>query len=205
MDINEWINKNYNDLKKTVLGITKNHENSEDLLHEVILDFIQKPIAQKLVDENKAKFFIIRMILNQYHSKTSNFYRTYKRNEKNQTRYLIQEWWESIPNNDDYNIELDKLVNLNLDIIEEMLLSKEIKEKNAAFTIMLWFSNDMNFAEVARCIGVSRSTYRRQFDNATKIVLEKMKNKTTELSYKQLPLKLFTTQLLKGYGKKRRY
>ena len=206
MELNTWINKNYKDLRDTLKNIMKDEQHLvDDLLHELLLEFIQKPVAQKVVDDGVAKFYIIRMALNQYKSSSSPFYKKYKKHINNNERYLSNEWWESITDTNEYNIELDRLINLNLDIIEELLLSDDIKEKNAAFTIMLWYSNDMNFAEVARCLKVSRSTYRRQFDNATKIVIQKIKGRDTNITYNQLPLKIFTTKLLKGYGKKRRY
>lgn len=204
--VNKWIEDNYKDLRDTIVNITKDDAFIDDLLHEVILIFLEKPIAEELVRKKQAKFYFIRIALNQYRSNSSPFHKQYRHNTHRNNRHLINEWWEDLDIEDtNYNIELDELVNLNLDIIEEMLLSDNKEEKFAGFIIMLWFSNGMNYAEVARCLGVSRSTYRRQFDDATKIVLEKMKNRDTKITYKQLPLKLYTTELLKGYGKGRRF
>lgn len=204
--VNKWIEDNYKDLRDTIVNITKDDAFIDDLLHEVILIFLEKPIAEELVRKKQAKFYFIRIALNQYRSNSSPFHKKYRHNTHRNNRHLINEWWEDLDIEDtNYNIELDELVNLNLDIIEEMLLSDNKEEKFAGFIIMLWFSNGMNYAEVARCLGISRSTYRRQFDDATKIVLEKMKNRDTKITYKQLPLKLYTTELLKGYGKGRRF
>lgn len=204
--VNKWINDNYNDLRETLLNITKNdYEHVDDLLHECLEFFIKKEIAEELVIKKQAKWFFIRIALNQYRSSSSKFYKTYKKNIRTNTRNLVDEWWESIPDTNDYDLEYDELMNLNLDIIEELLLSDDEEERLHGFVIMLYFSNDFNFAEVARCLDYSRSTYRRQFDEATKVVLQKMKNKDTKITYNQLPLKLYTSKLLKGYGRTRRY
>lgn len=204
--VNKWVNDNYNDLRETLLNITKNdYDNVDDLLHECLEFFIKKEIAEELVIKKQAKWFFIRIALNQYRSTSSKFYKTYKKNVRTNTRNLVDEWWESIADTNDYDLEYDELMNLNLDIIEELLLSDDEEERLHGFVIMLYFSNDFNFAEVARCLDYSRSTYRRQFDEATKVVLQKMKNKDTKITYNQLPLKLYTSKLLKGYGRTRRY
>lgn len=204
--VNKWVNDNYNDLRETLLNITKNdYDNVDDLLHECLEFFIKKEIAEELVIKKQAKWFFIRIALNQYRSTSSKFYKTYKKNIRTNTRNLVDEWWESIADTNDYDLEYDELMNLNLDIIEELLLSDDEEERLHGFVIMLYFSNDFNFAEVARCLDYSRSTYRRQFDEATKVVLQKMKNKDTKITYNQLPLKLYTSKLLKGYGRTRRY
>ena len=204
--VNKWVNDNYNDLRETLLNITKNdYEHVDDLLHECLEFFIKKEIAEELVIKKQAKWFFIRIALNQYRSTSSKFYKTYKKNVRTNTRNLVDEWWESIADTNDYDLEYDELMNLNLDIIEELLLSDDEEERLHGFVIMLYFSNDFNFAEVARCLDYSRSTYRRQFDEATKVVLQKMKNKDTKITYNQLPLKLYTSKLLKGYGRTRRY
>jgi len=202
--INKWITDNYEDLRKTVNNITKNDELSDDLLHECIYAFMNNKNAEKVIENGSAKYFFIRIVLNQFRSNTSSFYRNWKRETLKSLR-LITEWWEDIPDETDYDISVDELVNLNFNIIEELLKSKDNMERYYGFIVIMWFSNDMNFAEVARLLNVSRSTIRRQFDEATKIIISRMNNLDTKITYNQLPLKIYTTELLKGYGKGRRY
>jgi len=204
--VNKWVTDNYIDLRETLLNITNNDfEYVDDLLHECLEFFIKKEIAEELVIKKQAKWYFIRIALNQYRSKTSKFHKNYRKSLQDNERHIVDKWWESIPDTNEYDIEYDELMNLNLDIIEELLLSENEEERMHGFIIMLYFSNDFNFAEVARCLDYSRSTYRRQFDEATKVVLQKMKNKDTKITYNQLPLKLYTSKLLKGYGRTRRY
>ena len=103
--VNKWINDNYNDLRETLLNITKNdYEHVDDLLHECLEFFIKKEIAEELVIKKQAKWFFIRIALNQYRSSSSKFYKTYKKNIRTNTRNLVDEWWESIPDTNEYDL-----------------------------------------------------------------------------------------------------
>jgi len=198
--INEWVEENYDKLKKELLGITRNdYELVDDLLNECLLIFMQHKKAEELILKGQAKFFFIRIVLNQYRSKTSDFYRTYKKKHIQLKENL------TIEDKSEYDYDLDELINLNINIIEDLLRSNIPKERYYGIMVMLYFSNGHNFAEVSRCLNISRSTIRRQFDEAAKLILEKMKSKNTNAEYNDLPLKILTTKLLKGYGKGRRF
>ena len=200
--VNKWITDNYKDLRKTLLNITHNdYEYVDDLLHECIVIFIQHKKAIELVEKKQAKFFFIRIVLNQYRSTTSSFYKQFRK--RNLT--LNEDIKIDIENDEEYDYDLDKLINLNINIIEELLKSDNAIERHYGIIVMLYFSNGHNFAEVARCLDIPRTTIRRQFDDATKIILKKMKEKRTDIEYNDLPLKILTTELLKGYGRKRRF
>jgi len=199
--INEWVEKNYEKLKKELLGITRNdYDLVDDLLNECLLIFIQHKKAEELILKGQAKFFFIRIVLNQYRSKTSDFYRKYKKKVGIPLNENL-----TIEDKSDYDYDLDELINLNINIIEDLLKSNIPQERYYGIMVMLYFSNGHNFAEVSRCLNISRSTIRRQFDDATKLILEKMKTKNTNVEYNDLPLKILTTKLLKGYGKGRRF
>jgi DNA-directed RNA polymerase specialized sigma24 family protein len=203
--INKWITDNYQDLRKTLLNITHNDiDRVDDLLHEVILIFMKKSIAEDLIINKSAKFYIIRIALNQYRSKTSKFYKEHK---KDTGDFQLVEAITNEKHLTDYNYELDEMLDITIKIIEELLKSTDSKDRYHGMLMMLYFSNGHNFAEVARCLNIPRTTIRRQFDDASKVVLNKMKNyKDNELiEYNGLPLKILATKILKGYGRGRRY
>jgi len=198
--INEWVENNYDKLRKELLGITRNdYDLVDDLLNECLLIFMQHKKAEELILKGQAKFFFIRIVLNQYRSNTSHFYRNYKKKHIELKENL------TIEDESEYDYDLDELINLNINIIEDLLRSNIAQERYYGIMVMLYFSNGHNFAEVSRCLNISRSTIRRQFDDATKLILEKMKTKNTNVEYNDLPLKILTTKLLKGYGKGRRF
>lgn len=200
--VNKWVRDNYKSLRKDMLKISRNDvELVDDLLHECILIFIEHKKAVELIERNEAKWFIVRIALNQYRSTTSHFYRKFKR----KSLRLNEDINIEIENDVEYDYDLDELINLNINIIEELLKSDNAVERHYGIIVMLYFSNGHNFAEVARCLDIPRTTIRRQFDDATKIILKKMKEKRTDIEYNDLPLKILTTELLKGYGRKRRF
>ena len=202
--VNKWIIDNYDDLLKTTKNIIDKNDLDmvEDLFQEVIIMFIDNKNSEELVkDKKQAKWFFIRILLNQYRSNTSYYHKKYRRIIKGVEP--IDDI--TIEDKEEYDLDTDIMIDYNLEIIEEMLVSEDNLERYYAFIIMLYFSNGHNFAEVARLLKVSRSTIRRQFDIGAKIIIEKMKNHNRNLEYKNLPIKILATQLLKGYGKGRRF
>lgn len=202
--VNKWITDNYQDLYNTTKNIVNGNDADilDDLFQEVIIMFIENKKSEDIVKRHKeAKWFFIRILLNQYRSSTSYFHKQYRRVIKG------VEPIDDITNQveEEYDIDTDILIDYNLEIIEEMLLSEDNLERYYAFIMMMYFSNGHNFAEVARLLKVSRTTIRRQFDIGAKLVIQKMKSHNKNLEYKNLPIKILTTQLLRGYGKGRRF
>ena len=203
--VNKWITDNYDDLKRTTYNILgeDNYHEVDDLLHECITMFLQNKNAQGVVERGEAKWFFIRILLNQHRSKTSHYHKTYRRNKS--FEYIDEIDVESHVDLDEYDYDLDQIISTNLTIVEKMLTGDNEKERYLAFIMMMYFSNDYNFAEVARRLDVSRTTIRRQFDEGAKIVISRLDKIDTNLNYNKLPLKILTTELLKNYGKGRRF
>jgi len=198
MTISEWVKLNYDELRLTLLNITKNdYDLVDDLLHEVIIIFMEHPKAQELIDKGQAKWFFIRITLNQYRSTTSSFYREYKK--KNLT---LEENW-IIPADDEYDIDEDIIIEKMLNSIEDMLKSNIPTEKHYALIMMVYFSNGHNFAECSRILNIPRTTIRRQFYEGVKIVWDKIRKQDINAHYNNIPIKILSSKLLKNYGKKR--
>lgn len=70
-----YITKNYYELLKITRKITKNHDLTQDLLHEVIIQLYQKEhITLKFYDDSSIKYYIVSIIRINWISKTSPFY-----------------------------------------------------------------------------------------------------------------------------------
>lgn len=74
-EIEKYITTNYYQLLSITKKITKNHELSQDLLHEVILQLYNKGqiILQQYTDD-QIKYYIVSVIRINWHSNTSPFY-----------------------------------------------------------------------------------------------------------------------------------
>lgn len=79
-EIEKYITKNYYELLKITKRITKNNDWSGDLLNEVILQLLErKEIKLKSLEDNDIKYYIIKCITINWHSKTSPFHRKIRR------------------------------------------------------------------------------------------------------------------------------
>lgn len=75
--ISEYIECNYEDLRNICKKITCNNELSDDLLHEVILQLLEKNKCD--IKQEEIKWYIIRVIQLNWNSKTSPFFYKHKR------------------------------------------------------------------------------------------------------------------------------
>lgn len=74
-EIEKYITTNYYELFKITKKITKNHELSQDLLHEVILQLYNKGhIILQEYSNDQIKYYIVSIIRINWHSNTSPFY-----------------------------------------------------------------------------------------------------------------------------------
>ena len=79
-EIEQFIIKNYNELKKICVKITDNSSWSDDLLNSVLLMLYEKDdIKLDKLDDNSIRWYIIRCITNNWYSDTSPFYRKVRR------------------------------------------------------------------------------------------------------------------------------
>lgn len=70
-----YITRNYYELFSIAKKITKNHDLSQDLLHEVIIQLYDKDkIVLKSYDDNSIKYYIVAIMRINWHSTTSPFY-----------------------------------------------------------------------------------------------------------------------------------
>lgn len=80
--LSNFLKLNYNQLLRISKKITsERHPDYEDLLHEIILALYRKndELINNLIDKKELTFYIVRMMINQYHSNTSPFYNKYKK------------------------------------------------------------------------------------------------------------------------------
>jgi len=78
LTFDQFISEEYNNLILASKKITNYDHLSEELLHECLFDLVQKNNLQEIVDSGGCTFYIVRMLLNNWRSTTSRFYRTYR-------------------------------------------------------------------------------------------------------------------------------
>lgn len=71
--------ENYDELRKAATRISKGSDLAEELLHYCIEEFLHKPACQEVIASGGGRFYIVRIMMNQWNSVTSPFYHTYRR------------------------------------------------------------------------------------------------------------------------------
>ena len=79
MDVNDFFKDTYNDLLEAAKRITKGHDLAQELLHYSIEEFLNKKNSQDLVQSGAARFYLVRVMMNQWNSSTSYFYKEFKK------------------------------------------------------------------------------------------------------------------------------
>jgi len=80
LNITDWTNQNYNKLLQAAKNISYNDELSEELLHYSLEQLLIKPNILEIVNSGGCEFYIIRIMLSQWRSTTSPFYKIYRKN-----------------------------------------------------------------------------------------------------------------------------
>ena len=89
-NLTDYINTNYKELKKVVKNITKNNELADDLFHYclVILLEYDRVKMDEIVRKNHVKYFFISILLKQWNSSTSPFYKEYRKSVAKSVEYF---------------------------------------------------------------------------------------------------------------------
>ena len=182
MTPNEYIQENYESLKRDLYNITKGEDNSffEDFVQDVMITFLTHPKAQQVIDDDVAKFFMIRIGLNQWRSSTSRFHYKYRVPFVELTDDLVL-------TNKDYDLEVDVLIDVLMQSLDQMY--KDDKTRYQSLVIILYHSLGDNYSEVQRQFEIPRTTvrniYKKGLSTLQTIVndnIQKLNNGTFQLS-----------------------
>lgn len=154
MTPNQYITENYSNIKSWLYNVTRGEKPHlyEDMVHEVIAIFLQHKKAQDAVDSGTARFFMVRIALNQWRSSTSPFHYQYR------DSFLDVPEYEAVEEEYDYSIDvMDRLGMMGLD---DMYRGTE-QEKYQALIIMIYHSMGSNYSAVGRHLGMQHTTVRK--------------------------------------------
>ena len=79
MTIEDWTNQNYLKLLQAAKNISYNNELSHELLHYSLEQLLIKPNILEIVNSGGCEFYLIRIMLSQWRSTTSPFYKIYRK------------------------------------------------------------------------------------------------------------------------------
>jgi DNA-directed RNA polymerase specialized sigma24 family protein len=150
--LNNYLTDNYNKLKDMAFNIAK--KRGEDLLSFVIEELYkcdQKRINE-IIKKKQMTFYIARVMVNQYYSKTSRYYKKYKQYYE----YHISGIIESIsPDNSQTQIEDRELMEERLEWIE-----KELKKLHwfDSEVFKIYYKNSHSLNSLSEATKINRNT-----------------------------------------------
>lgn len=192
-----WINKNYYNIKMWIHNIIKTEPQQvqDDILHDVIIIFMNHHKSEDLIKRGEAKWFIVRITLNQVRSKTSDYYKTYKPpfNE------FIDNIYDEVDT--DYDYDKDNTIETLLNCLDELYNSDIQRERYYAMIILLYITEN-NFSELERRLGIPRNTISQNYYRGIELLKEKY-NVIIDDKFilNNKSLLILKSKILKNYGK----
>ena len=158
--LNEYLIKNYQKLKEIALNISGIDE-FEDLLHFVIEELYkcdQKRIKE-IIEKKQMTFYVVRVMLNQHHSKTSRYHYKYRKYYEHHVTTTI----ECIsPDNTKDNTKDKNIIEERLEWIEEKL--KDLYWFDAE-CFRIYYRDSFSLSEMAKATRINKNTLYKAIRN----------------------------------------
>ena len=158
--LDEYLIENYDKLKDIAYNIA-GVEEKDDLLSFVIEELYKcDPVRIREIIENKQMtFYVVRVMLNQYHSKTSRYFYKYKKYYQYHVTGII----ESIsPDNTIKNTEEKEEVEEKLQWIEDKL--KDLYWFDAE-VFRIYYKENFSLSEMAKATKINKNTLYKAIKN----------------------------------------
>ena len=161
--INDYITKNYLDLNKIVINITKNNELSDELFHYCLMVLLEynKDKMHEIVKRNHVKYFFITIVMNQWNSSTSPFYKQYR---KQNVEYV--EEYQDVKDDDFYDDKIDDKI---------AFIENELKDQHWYIQQVVDMKKEMSYQQIKDVTGIPRSSLYSTFNKFRTETLEKYK------------------------------
>lgn len=168
MTLNEYVSDNYDNIRKWLYNVTKGERPDlfEDFVHEVLLIFMEHDKASDVVRQGDARWFLVRIALNQWRSSTSPFHKQY--------RPPHNELFMDIPlESEEYDIEIDVIQDLAVQILDEMHMGN-LEEYYMSLVVMIYHTLDHNFSEMQRRLDIPRTSLSKVYTKAITTIKDRL-------------------------------
>lgn len=158
--LDEYLIKNYDRLKDVALNIAGIKE-YEELLHFVIEELYKcdQIRLREIIEKNQMTFYAVRVMMNQYHSKTSRYYYKYKKYYEYHSTQTI----ECISADKSKSTKKKKEeIEVKLDWIQEKL--KDLYWFDAE-VFKLYYRENFSLSEMAKATKINKNTLYKAIRN----------------------------------------
>ena len=170
MVVSDYVSKHYEDIRKWLYNVTKGERPDlfEDFVHEVILIFMEHDKAHEAILNGDARWFLVRVGLNQWRSSTSPFHKQYR---PRHSELLID-----LVDDDEYDLDHDVILELLMGILDDMQMG-DIEEYYMSMVVMVYYALDENFSEMQRRLGIPRTSLSRVYKKAIDTISQRLNEK----------------------------
>jgi hypothetical protein len=114
--MNDYLQQNWKEIRKKVKAVTKGHQNTDDLLNDLVLVLLEKPIDYQmdLLTKNKIQHWFTASAQIQFKSTTSPFWYKYKKFQSETCE--VQEWLVADDIEEDTKAEIVDYIRSQLDL-----------------------------------------------------------------------------------------
>ena len=163
--LNKYLTENYNKLKDVAYNITNGNE---DLLSFVIEELYKCDTERinEIIENKKMTFYVIRIMLNQFHSKTSRYYYKYRKNYEFHTTTTIE---AITADNTEYTIKDKELVEERLDWVEDKL--KDCYWFDAE-CFKIYYNEEHSLNSMSRATKINRNTLFKAINNVKRFLIK---------------------------------
>ena len=169
--LNKYLIENYDKLKDMAFNIA-GRKGKDDLLSFVIEELYKcdQDRINEIIKKNQLTFYIARVMLNQYHSKTSRYYYKYNKYYEYHTTTTI----ESITaDNTEYTIKDKKEVEERLEWVEDKLKDCYWFDSQV---FKVYFLEEHSWNSMAKATKINRNTLFKAINNVKKYLIKEKEN-----------------------------
>jgi DNA-directed RNA polymerase specialized sigma24 family protein len=167
MNMEEYITQNWETIRKKVRAVCKHHNNTDDLLQDLSISLLEKPIQYQmdLLDKNKVDHWFVSSASIQFKSSTSPYYYKYRKFLDNTTE--IQDWNTQIDDEEEIN---------KIELIREFI-KEELKTYNVYTKILTTehLIGGKSYSEISREYGLNRKYVSDTITPVKNEIIEKVK------------------------------
>ena len=151
--VSEYISENYKAIKQMACTIAKKSlVDCEELCHIVILDVLESDQSkiEELIKKKQLRYWMARMMMNQYNSVTSPYYYTYRDPEKRhrEAKNEILLWFDS--NMDKKIKDEEKIDFINTALAEMTYFDRTVTE--------IYYDHNHSFQSMSDATGICKTT-----------------------------------------------
>jgi len=160
IETNKWIQHNWKQLQQAARNISRNDALWPDLLQHCIVDFLEKPQSHQIVIDGFARFYIVRMMMNQWRSVTSPFFKLYRNDHHVSIEASnLSEWYYEDAIEPDW--DMDKV---------KVILNEMGDDKNKAgwyhAKLVELYAETPNYKKIAEMTKISRTSISKSIERA---------------------------------------